>query len=470
MEHQQEIAYQQDLFIEQKRKAILQSKSSEDVYGATTRLEEQVNKVELERQALTKELIGIVCSRENLQQAYQQVKKNKGAAGIDEIPVGKFSKWFEEHGDLMIYQMLKGEYQPSSVRQVTIPKPNGGERLLGIPTVTDRIIQQSISQVLTPIYESQFSDHSFGFRPKRSAHMALSKASEYVALGRNIVVDMDLRSFFDEVNHDRLMYRLSLSIQDKLLLKLIRSYLQSGIMIGGIISQRQKGTPQGSPLSPLLSNIVLDELDKELENRGHYFVRYADDFSIFVRSQRAGERVKESIRNYLTNKLKLRVNESKSIVCPSHETQLLGFTIVDEGILTISVRSVNRLKAKVRAITKRNRGVSFERVITELNQILRGWLQYFCKAKCKRLLRNIEAWIRRKLRCFRLKQCKRAITMKRFLHSLGVETWQSWILSLSGKGLWRKSGCPQAHQAMNTEWFEEQGLYNMSKNYILLNN
>jgi group II intron reverse transcriptase/maturase len=281
---------------------------------------------------------------------------------------------------------------------------------------------------------------------------------------------MDMKSFFDEVNHDRLMYRLSCLIKDKRLLKLIRNYLQSGVMDGGLAHQRLKGTPQGSPLSPLLSNIVLDELDKELEKRGHQFVRYADDFSIFVRSQRAGERVMESICSYLTNKLKLKVNDQKSQVCKSSETKFLGFTLLDTGIITIADQSVSRLKNKVRELTKRNRGVKFESVISELEPILRGWFNYFNIAKCKRLLRNLDAWIRRKLRCFRLKQCKRAITLKRFLKSLGVPNWQSWILALSGKGWWRKSGCPQVHQAMNLKWFEDLGLFNMSNNYVLLQN
>jgi group II intron reverse transcriptase/maturase len=310
-----------------------------------------------------------------------------------------------------------------------------------------------------------FSDHSYGFRPKRNAHQALSRASVYVSEGRNIVVDMDMKSFFDEVNHDRLMWQLSKKIGDQELLTLIRRYLQSGIMIGGVSTVRTKGTPQGSPLSPLLSNIVLDELDKELEHRGHCFVRYADDFSIFVRSQRASERVMESIRAYLTTKLKLKVNQEKSVCCESSKTIFLGHTILKDGTLTVANSSVERLKAKVRGITKRNRGRSLELVVSELTSVLRGWFNYFKHASCKRLLRNLDAWIRRKLRCYRLKQCKKTIAMKRFLRSQGVRSWQSWILALSGKGWWRKSGCPQAHQAMNLKWFAKLGLYNMSDNY-----
>lgn len=470
MEHQQQIAYQRDMFIELKQEAIGQSGNRKDVNGAITTLTGQLDKETSQGRVFTEGLIGIVCSSANINRAYKQVKKNKGVAGVDNVPVGNFADWFAKEGDELVNQILRGEYLPSAVKLVEISKPNGGVRQLGIPTVQDRILQQAISQVLTPIYEQVFSDHSYGFRPKRSAKQAIERASSYVKAGRNVVIDMDMKSFFDEVNHDRLMHRLSQLIQDKTLLKLIRKYLQSGVMKGGLVHQRLKGTPQGSPLSPLLSNIVLDELDKELENRGHYFVRYADDFSIFVRSQRAGERVKESVCSYLTNKLKLKVNERKSQVCKSSETNFLGFTILDSGIITIADQSVNRIKKKVRELTKRNRGIAFEKVTSELEPILRGWLNYFSVAKCKSLLRNLDAWIRRKLRCYRLKQCKRVITLKRFLKSLGVPNWQSWILALSGRGWWRKSGCPQVHQAMNLKWFNDLGVFNLSIKYSLLQN
>ncbi len=470
MEHQQQIAYQRDMFIEHKQEAIGQSGDRNDVIGAKTTLTGQLDRETNQGRVFTEGLIGIVCSSENINRAYKQVKRNKGVAGVDNVPVGKFADWFAKEGDELVNQILRGEYLPSAVKAVEISKPNGGVRQLGIPTVKDRIIQQAISQVLTPIYEQVFSNHSYGFRPNRNAKQAIEQASTYVKEGLNVVVDMDMKSFFDEVNHDRLMHRLLDRIHCKPLLKLIRKYLQSGVMIGGLVHQRLKGTPQGSPLSPLLSNIVLDELDKELERRGHYFVRYADDFSIFVRSQRAGERVKESICSYLTNKLKLKVNEQKSQVCKSSETKFLGYTIFDAGVITIANQSVERLKKKVRELTKRNRGVSFGKVVSELTPVLRGWLNYFHIAKCKNLLRNLDAWIRRKLRCYRLKQCKRVITLKRFLKSLGVPNWQSWILALSGKGWWRKSGCPQVHQAMNLKWFEDLGLYNMSIKYSLLQN
>jgi group II intron reverse transcriptase/maturase len=253
--------------------------------------------------------------------------------------------------------------------------------------------------VLSPIYERNFSDHSYGFRPNRSAHQALKKGSGYVESGESIVVDLDLKTFFDVVNHDRLMYRLSTTIDDKTLLGLIRKYLQSGIMVDGVVSQRTEGTPQGSPLSPLLSNIVLDELDEELDRRGHKFVRYADDGTIYVRSREAGERVMESISNFIENKLKLLVNREKSQVCEVNQTKFLGYTIQKDGNLSIAKKSVERFKGKIRSITKRNRGVKLEQVIAELVPVMRGWLHYFRHAQCKSLLRNLDFWIRRKLRC-----------------------------------------------------------------------
>jgi RNA-directed DNA polymerase len=386
------------------------------------------------------------------------------------MPVGEFAVWYAENGETLLSKLYNGLYHPQGVKQVEIPKPNGGKRKLGIPTVTDRIIQQAIAQVLNPIYERKFSDHSYGFRPKRSAHQALKKGSDYVEQGRSFVVDMDLKTFFDVVNHDRLMYRLSLTLSDKTLLGLIRKYLQRSIVVDGIVSQRTEGTPQGSPLSPLLSNIVLDELDKELERRGHKFVRYADDCNIYVHSQATGERVMESISNFIESKLKLIVNKEKSKVCEVNQTKFLGYTIQKDGNLSIAKKSIDRFKEKVRPITKRNRGIKFGQIIAELTPVIRGWLNYFHHARCKSLLKNLDSWIRRKLRCFWIKQCKRTITLQRFLKSRGVETWQSWILALSGKGLWRKSGCPQMNQALNNKWFDKTGLYNLSLNYEKLNN
>jgi RNA-directed DNA polymerase len=462
MAQQQEITYQYDLFRQTGAEVIRPFVNSEAVSGAVSTTALQVKGAGEQTRALAQDLMGAILCHSNIKRAYKQVKQNKGVAGIDQMPVGEFAAWYAENGENLISKLSKGSYQPQGVKEVEIPKPDGGKRKLGIPTVTDRIIQQAIAQVLSPIYERKFSDHSYGFRPKRSAHQALKKGSEYVESGRNIVVDIDLKTFFDVVNHDRLMYRLSETISDKTLLGLIRKYLQSGIMVDGLVSQRIEGTPQGSPLSPLLSNIVLDELDEELERRGHKFVRFADDCNIYVRSQVAGERVMESLTGFIGSKLKLIVNREKSQGCEVNQTKFLGYTIQRDGNLSIAKKSIDRFKEKVRRITKRNRGVKFEQIISELIPLLRGWLNYFQYARCKSLLMNLDSWIRRKLRCYRLKQCKRAITLQRFLESQGVDSWQGWILALSGKGHWRKSGCPQAHQALSNKWFDEVGLYNLT--------
>jgi group II intron reverse transcriptase/maturase len=469
MAQQQEITYQYDLFKCTVQEVIRPFSKSEVVHGALSITALQVKEAHEQERALTHDLMGAILCHSNIKQAYKQVKQNKGVAGIDQMPIVDFAVWYADNGEILLSKLYNGTYQPQGVKQVEIRKPNGGKRKLGIPTVTDRIIQQAIAQVLSPIYERKFSDHSYGFRPNRSAHQALKKGSEYVEQGRNFVVDMDLKTFFDVVNHDRLMYRLSTTIGDKTLLRLIRKYLQSGIMIDGVVSQRTEGTPQGSPLSPLLSNIVLDELDRELEHRGHKFVRYADDFNIYVRSQVAGERVMESVSNFIESKLKLIVNKDKSQVCAANQTKFLGYTIQKDGTLSIATKSIARFKEKVRQITKRNRGVKFEQVIADLIPVMRGWLNYFHHARCKSLLQKLDSWIRRKLRCYRLKQCKRTITLQQFLKSRGVDTWQSWILALSGVGYWRKSGCPQAHQALSNKWFDEIGLYNLTLNYEKLN-
>jgi group II intron reverse transcriptase/maturase len=414
-------------------------------------------------------LMEIVCSPNNIRTAYKQVKQNKGSGGVDGMEVREFAGWYRENGSALITALKSGKYEPSPVRLVEIPKPNGGKRRLGIPTVKDRVIQQAINQVLSPIYESEFSGSSYGFRPNRSAHDALLKASEYVREGRTTVVDIDLKTFFDAVNHDRLMYRLSVKTGDKPLLKLIRKYLQSGIMSDGVVSQRMEGTPQGSPLSPLLSNTVLDEMDREPERRGHTFVRYADDCNIFVRSQKAGERVMQSVSAFIEDRLKLKVNEDRSKVCPVSKSRFLGYTIPGNGTLTVNPKSIERMKAKVREITRRNRGVKFEQIIAELNPKLRGWLNCFRHAQCHKHMQRLDAWIRRKLRCYRIRQCKRVYSLQQFLHRQGVATWQSWILALSGKGLWRKSGSPQACQAMGNDWFTKLGLYSLTVNYETFN-
>jgi len=470
MKQQQAIVYQLDLFQQTSQETMRPSHPREDVLQAEDRKALQLKGAGEQKRALAMNLMQVVCSQDNFKRAYKQVKQNKGVAGIDGMTVDKFAAWFIKEGGKLLEELQGGTYQPQAVKLAEIRKPNGGIRKLGIPTVTDRIIQQAIAQVLSPIYEQEFSDHSYGFRPNRNALKALRKASEYVESGRETVVDLDLKNFFDVVNHNRLMHRLTETIGDKPLLKLIRKYLQSGILVDGAVSQRIEGTPQGSPLSPLLSNIVLDELDKELEQRGHKFVRYADDCNIFVRSHKAGERVMKSISIFIENKLKLTVNNEKSQVCPCNATRFLGYTILQDGALTIAAKSLDRIKDKIRSITKRNRGRSLAQIISELTPVLQGWLQYFQYSRSLKVFKHLDAWIRRKLRCYRIKQCKRTFTLQKFLFSMGVLKWQSWILALSGTGWWRKSASPQVSMAMSVQWFAEQGLFNLALNFSKLTN
>lgn len=362
-------------------------------------------------------------------------------------------------------ELLEGRYQPAPVRGVRIPKPKGGYRQLGIPTVRDRLVQQAIAQVLNRIYDKTFSPNSFGFRPGCNAHQALKRAAEYVHDGQEMVVDIDLEKFFDEVNHHRLLWLLGTRIGDKRVIQLIHRFLRTGIMEGGLSQQRTKGTPQGSPLSPLLSNIVLDELDQELTRRGHNFVRYADDMQIFVGSRESAERVMSGITKFVESRMKLKVNRSKSAIRKPHETNFLGHSILSNGRLGLSKSSEERLKGKLRQITRRNRGVSLEQLLHELKSVIRGWLQYFRYASMKSKLEKLDGWLRRRLKCFRLKQCKRTIGIVRFLRNLMVEETLCWRTALSGKGWWRLSNSPALSIGMNNKWFSEQGYYSLLENY-----
>ncbi len=414
-------------------------------------------------------LMEAICDRENLNRAYKRVKANRGAAGVDGMTVGELLAWLAEHKDELIASLLNGTYQPQPVRGVEIPKPGGGVRQLGIPTVVDRFVQQAILQVLNELLDPAFSDSSYGFRPRRSAHDALKQAQEYVAEGRVIVVDMDLEKFFDRVNHDILMARLARRIGDKRLLAIIRRFLEAGMMQHGVCVARHEGTPQGGPLSPLLANLLLDDLDKELERRGHRFCRYADDCNIYVRSKAAGERVLASITAFLERKLHLKVNHQKSAVAYIQERKFLGHRLLAGGKLGIAPASLKRAKARVRQITRRNRGISLDRMIRELNSFLTGWVTYFRHAACRHALRHLESWIRRKLRCVRLKQRKRAKSIADFLHSLGVPMRRAWTTAACGKGWWRMALSPAAHEAMTPAWFREQGLVSLTDRYSELN-
>jgi group II intron reverse transcriptase/maturase len=381
------------------------------------------------------------------------------------MSIQEFGVWFSTHYQELQSQILQEVYQPQAVKGVQIPKPKGGIRQLGIPTIKDRVVQQAISQVLQPIFDPKFSPYSYGFRPKRNAHQALQQASLYVKSGKNIVVDLDLAKFFDEVNHQRLMWLLSCRIGDKRLLRLIAKILKTNILQDGLQEQRIKGTPQGSPLSPLLSNIVLDELDQELSRRGLSFVRYADDVQILVSSQMSAQRVQGSIIKFIENKMKLKVNREKSGIKPCHKVNFLGYSLLYGGKLGLSQTSEQRFKEKLKTITQRKRWVSLEQILKELNVVLRGWLQYFKLAQMKTKLQQIEGWLRRRLKCFRLKQCKRAIGIVRFLRKLGVEKTLCWRTALSGKGWWRLSNSPALNIGMNNSWFLEQGFYSITDNY-----
>jgi RNA-directed DNA polymerase len=409
-----------------------------------------------------------ICAPENLNRAYKRVKSNRGSPGIDGMTVAELAPWLKAHGEELVASLLDGSYKPEPVRGVEIPKPGGGVRQLGIPTVKDRFVQQAILQVLDPLLDPTFSESSYGFRPGRSAHQALRKASEYVAEGRLIVVDMDLEKFFDRVNHDVLMERLARRIADKRLLRIVRRLLEAGIMKDGVVIERYEGTPQGGPLSPLLANLLLDELDKELEKRGHRFCRYADDCNIYVKSKAAGERVMASVTRFLEKRLRLRVNRTKSAVAYVEERKFLGYRLLAGGKLSIAPESLERAKGRIREITRRNRGVSLGRMISELNSFLTGWVTYFRLASAKGHLTRLDEWIRRKLRCVRLKQRKRAKPIADFLRELGVPEWRAWILALSGKGWWRMAGSPPAAEAMTLQWFKEQGLVSLTERYLAL--
>lgn len=418
---------------------------------------------QLEKQrTLTENLLEQVVDYGNLHKASQRVLTNGGKPGVDQMEVKDLGKWLQKNIHSLRNEVLEERYQVDFTRKVAIRKPDGGERLLGIPTVKDRMLQQSIHQVLNVYYDPLFSESSYGFRPGRNAHQAITAACDYIKAGKEWVVDIDLEKFFDKVNHDRLMQRLSKGIGDKRQLRLIKSYLQAGIMVDGLVEQRTAGTPQGSPLSPLLSNIVLDELDKELERRGHSFCRYADDCNIYVNSKKAGERVMLSVIKFIEQKLKLKVNRKKSGVRHCSEAKFLGYTLLSGGEVRISDTSIKRLKDKVRKITKRNRGVKFEQVIKELNSVIIGWSNYFHLAsRWLSELRDIDGWIRRKLRCYRLKQCGRKFTTYKFLRSLGIAERPSWNIVMYSQGWWSMTLKAAVGKAMGKNWFAQYGLYSI---------
>jgi RNA-directed DNA polymerase len=408
-------------------------------------------------------LMEAVCERGNLRLAYQRVVENKGAAGVDGIGVTEFKDHLKQHWPTIKARLLAGEYMPQPVRRVDIPKAQGGVRTLGIPTATDRMIQQALHQVLSPIFEADFSASSYGFRPGRSAHQAVKAAKQYVAEGRRFVVDMDLEKFFDRVNHDLLMEKLSKKIGDGRVLRLIRRYLEAGMMADGIVSPRTQGTPQGGPLSPLLSNILLTELDQELERRGHAFCRYADDCNIYVKSKTAGERVMASITRILADTLKLTVNAAKSAVAHPWERKFLGYSLTWHKAprLRIASTSLKRLEDKIREVLKGARGRSLTTVIAELNPILRGWMAYFRLTETKKVLEELDGWIRHKLRCILWRQWKRPYTRAKNLMKAGLTEERAFRSACNQRGPWWNSGASHMNAAFPKSFFDRLGLVSL---------
>ena len=415
-------------------------------------------------------LLNQILSRKNMLLALKRVEQNKGSHGVDMMSVQNLRQHILEKWSSIKEAILQGTYEPMPVRRVEIPKPDGGTRLLGIPTVTDRLIQQAIAQILSPIYDRTFSEHSYGFRPNRSAHDAVRKAKDYIEDGYRWVVDMDLEKFFDKVNHDRLMSTLAKRIRDKTLLKLIRKYLQAGVMINGVVSITDEGTPQGGPLSPLLSNIVLDELDKELEKRGHKFVRYADDCNIYVKSRRAGKRTMASVQRFVERKLRLKVNEKKSAVDRPWRRKFLGFSFTSsrEPKVRVAKESMKRMKKKVREITSRKMPYSMEYRIQRLNQYLTGWCGYFALADTPSPFIEWDSWIRRRLRMCLWKEWKKPKTKIRNLVKLSVPAWKAYEWGNSRKGYWRISKSPILHRTLGNSYWKSRGLRSLHERYEFL--
>jgi group II intron reverse transcriptase/maturase len=396
----------------------------------------------------------------NLKRAYQRVVSNKGAPGADGMTVADLAGYVKQYWPTLKARLLAGEYHPQAVRAVEIPKPQGGTRQLGIPSVVDRLIQQALQQQLTPLLDPLFSDYSYGFRPGKSAHQAVEMARSHVEAGHRWCVELDLEKFFDRVNHDILMACLQRRVEDKRVLKLVRRYVEAGIMSGGIVSQRHEGTPQGGPLSPLLSNILLDEFDRELEQRGHRFVRYADDANIYVRSQRAGERVLTSTERFLRRRLKLTVNRNKSQVARAWSCDYLGYGMSRhrQPRLRVAVMSLKRLRDRLRELLRGARGCKMANSIERLNPVLRGWASYFKLSQGKRPLEELDGWIRHKLRCVIWRQWKQPSTRARNLIRLGLSEERACRSASNGRGPWWNSGAPHANQALPKKLWDRLGL------------
>lgn len=419
-------------------------------------------------------LIERVLSTENINLAVQRVKRNKGAAGIDGIGIEELESHMSKHWEAVSRLIRAGHYQPNAVRGVEIPKPNGGKRKLGIPTVMDRVIQQAVGQVLTPIFDCAFSAYSYGFRPKRNAHQAVLQANEYVNANHRYIVSLDLENFFDKVNHDRLMSLLHRKVDDPKLLKLIRRYLQSGIMTGGVTASRDEGTPQGGPLSPLLSNILLDELDKELERRGHRFVRYADDCNIFLKSKSSANRVKERITCFIERKLRLPVNRKKTAVKRPHSVEILGYRFLPtykkkgEYAPNITKASLRRLKEKLKAITRKTIPMSFDDRVARLKRLVHGWTNYFKLGGIGSVLKQIDSWVRNRLRYCIWHHWKKPIRKRKNLMRLGISKGQAYAWSCTRMGGWSVACSPILRTTITVQRLKQRGYLSFYDYYNLV--
>jgi RNA-directed DNA polymerase len=404
-----------------------------------------------------------VLQKENLQRALKRVRANQGAPGVDGMTVDELPEHLRKHWTHIRQQLLSATYIPHPVRVVTIPKPSGGTRMLGIPNVLDRFIQQAVLQVIGPIFDTDFSESSYGFRPGRSAHQAIEQAQKYMAEGRRWVVDLDLEKFFDRVNHDILMSRVARKVKDKRLLKLIRRYLEAGLMTDGVVSPRTEGTPQGGPLSPLLSNVLLDDLDKELERRCHCFCRYADDCNVYVHSREAGTRVMESVTSFLERKLKLRVNRDKSAVARPWDRKFLGYTVTTNKRprLKPAPESVKRAKVRIRQITRRGKGRNIRKVIEDINLFTRGWSGYYRMAEVKQTFDVMDQWIRHRLRKILWQQWKKPRTRAKKLERLGMWPEKAKRATSNGRGPWWNAGAPHMHAAVTNQRFASWGLLSL---------
>ena len=418
--------------------------------------------------AFSIDLLEQVLTSENLQAAWKRVRANKGAAGIDGMTVDEFPAWVKAGNWIKVTTELEtGQYSPSPVRRVEIDKSDGGKRQLGIPTITDRVIQQAIAQVLTPIFDPDFSNNSFGFRPNRNGQQAVKQVQGIIKTGRRFAVDVDLSKFFDRVNHDLLMTHLGYKVKDKRLLKLIKRYLRAGVIDNLLYSESREGVPQGGPLSPLLANIMLDPLDKELEKRGHKFARYADDFTILVKSQRAGKRVLQSISRFLQDRLKLIVNTIKSRVVKTNDSKFLGFTF-RAGNIHWHPNTLNKFKQRVRRLTNRNWGVSMRYQLFKLSQYLRGWINYFGIAKGYQRCVDLDHWIRRRVRMAYWRQWRKPRTKVRNLMKRGVHVQSAVACGITSKGPWRSAKTPGINQALSLDYLKSEGLYSLRDGWIKL--